>query len=263
MTIQRIIPTGPAARGGQLKAGDRILAVGEGDQGPMTDVVGAQLHQVVARIRGNRGSVVRLRVLPADRFESAVYAITRDNVETNNLAGAVLSGEMLPEGRKASVGYVYMPTFYVDREARAQGRDDYRSSTRDLEKLLRDFSSKRADVVVLDMCDNDGGVLLEAIEMSGLFLEKGPVVQVKDRNGKVDVYSPRGTSDAWRGPLVVLTSKRTARGCRSSQALSPTAAGDSSSVILRPTGWALSPRSSRWDRCYSGVRTCPIWARSS
>jgi len=212
LTVQVVLPNGPAARAGQLKVGDRILAVGEGTEGEMVDVVGARLRDAVERIRGQQGTEVRLQVLPAGRFESTVYRVTRDKVEVTNLAGAVLSQGIVPEGREGRVGYVYMPTFYVDRKAKAEGRDDYRSSTRDLDRLLRDFEAGGADVVVLDLRANGGGTLSEAIEMAGLFVDKGPVVQVKDRNGKVEVYGPEAASVAWRGPLVVFTSKASAGG---------------------------------------------------
>ena len=210
--VGRVIPNGPAARGGQLKAGDRILAVGEGEDGELADVVGVRLPDVVDRIRGPQGTVVRLQVLPAGRFESSLYRITRDKVEVTNLAGAVLSGESLPEGREAKVGYVYMPTFYQDRKAKAEGRDDYRSSARDLRRLLEDFTAQGADVLLLDVRQNQGGVLSEVIETAGLFVGKGPVVQAKDRNGKIKVYAPQTSSVAWHGSLVVLTSKVSAAG---------------------------------------------------
>ncbi len=210
ITVTHVLPESPAARSGQLKVGDRILAVGQGEEGEMADVVGIPQRDVVDLIRGQRGTVVRLRVLPAERFEASVYRITRDRIELTNVTGTVLADEILPEGCQGRVGFVHVPSFYRDLTAQPAGRQDSRSSTRDLEKILQDFATKQVDVVVIDLRENGGGSFDDAFEMTGLFLEGGPVAQAKDRSGNLRVYSPQFTSIAWRGPLVVLTSQLSA-----------------------------------------------------
>jgi carboxyl-terminal processing protease len=213
ISVTKVIPGGPADIDGRLKPGDRILAVGQDDGGQMVDAINQRLSDIVKLIRGKADTKVRLRVLPQGEFESSIYEITRGKVELQKIGHAVLTGEHLPGGRTARVGYVYLPTFYLDMEAKRAGRDDYRSTTRDMKNILTDFSKQNVDVVVIDLMNNGGGSLTEAINLPGLFLDGEPVtVQVKDKDGRVQSYAALKIDKVWDGPLVVLTNRVSAGG---------------------------------------------------
>ncbi len=213
VTVQRIIPDGPAARDGRLKQGDRILAVGQGDDGEMADVINVKLADAVSQMRGADGTILRLRILPEGEFESTVYKLKRGKVVVQSIGHAVLSGENLPDGRTAKVGFIYLPTFYLDMAAQQAKEKDFRSTTRDMRQILADFKKQNVDAVVIDMRNNGGGSLTEAVNLIGLFIDGGPLgVQVKGQDGKVLSYAAQGTKSIWNGPLTILTSKMSAGG---------------------------------------------------
>lgn len=208
-TIRRIIPGGAAERAGELKANDQIISVGQGEDGEMVDVFKMKLEHIIDMIRGKEGSIVRLGVIPEGATEMKVYEITRARIE---LADSSAKGEILEQGEQEDgspfrIGVIDLPSFYLDMDAARQGDDNFKSSTRDVRRLLEEFQGEGVDAVVLDLRRNGGGSLTEAIGITGLFIDRGPVVQVKDSLGRVEVQSDVDPGTAWDGPLVVLTSR--------------------------------------------------------
>ena len=209
-TVTRIIPGGAADKDGNLKEEDRIVAVGQGGEGEMVDVLDMKLNDVVDMIRGKAGTIVRLKVIPAAGTEANTYTITRAKIELkdNEAHSAIFEQGARPDGSgPVRVGVIDLPSFYMDMEGARQGVADFRSTTRDMQKLLADFRDKGVDLVILDLRKNGGGSLTEAINLTGLFIDKGPVVQVKDPDGTVQHYDDLDAGMAWEGPLVVVTSK--------------------------------------------------------
>jgi len=208
-TIVELTPGGAADRDGRLKAKDRVVGVGQGKDGEMVDVVDMGLKEVVKLIRGKRGTVVRLKVIPVGETVPKVYDITRAKIE---LKDAEARGEIIEHGTKADgtpyrIGVINLPSFYLDMAGAQQGQAEFKSSTRDCKRLLDDFRQKGVDCVVLDLRSNGGGSLPEAIKLTGLFIDKGPVVQIKDADDQVRPYDDVDAGTSWDGPLVVLTSK--------------------------------------------------------
>lgn len=211
--IRSIVPGGPAAMSGKVKPGDRIYAVGQGDDGAMVDVVGWRIDDVVDLIRGPRKTRVRLDLLPADAGvdgEHQTITLTREKVKLEEQAArkSVLS---VGEGDNARrIGVIELPTFYQDFEGRRRDEPDYRSATRDVARLLAQLKDEKVDGVVIDLRNNGGGSLTEAVELSGLFIDRGPVVQVRDASGRVEVQRDTASGTAWDGPLAVLVNRASA-----------------------------------------------------
>ena len=207
--ISKIIPGGAADKNGKLKPEDRIVSVGQGEDGEMVDVVDMKLNDVVKQIRGKTGTVVRLGVIPTGGTETKIYNITRATIE---LKDSEARGEIVEEGKKSDgsplkIGVIDLPSFYMDMEGARKGNEEYKSTTRDVAKILEGFNQKGVDAVVLDLSRNGGGSLTEAISLTGLFIDRGSVVQVKDAEGRVQQYDDTEPGMAWSGPLVVVTSK--------------------------------------------------------
>ena len=208
-TIVELTPGGAADRDGRLKAKDRVVGVGQGAEGEIVDVVDMNLNEVVKLIRGKRGTLVRLKVIPVGETAPKVYDITRAKIE---LKDAEARGEIIEHGRKADgapyrIGVINLPSFYMDMAGAQQGQADFKSSTRDTKKLLDDFRAQGVDCVVLDLRNNGGGSLPESIKLTGLFIDRGPVVQIKDADQQVRPYDDTDPGVSWDGPLVVLTNK--------------------------------------------------------
>ena len=207
--VTKIIPGGAADKAGQLKPEDRIVSVGQGIEGDMVDVIDMNLNDVVSKIRGKAGTYVRLGVQPAGTTDSAVYTIKRAKIE---LKDSEARGEIFEQGKKANgdafkVGVIDLPSFYQDMVAAGKGQADFKSTTADVVKILKNFKENGVDAVVLRLDRNGGGSLTEAINLTGLFIKQGPVVQVKDPEGRVRQYNDRDPNMYWDGPLVVVTSK--------------------------------------------------------
>lgn len=215
VVIREIIAGGPAAVNGKLKPGDRIVGVGQGTSGPIEDVIGWRIDDVVAKIRGSKDTQVRLEFIPAEEGVDGKHhtlVLTRQKVR---LAEQAAKGETLTIPGKdgepeRKVGVIKLPTFYQDFEGRRRNATDYASATRDVAKLLAGFKTDKLDGVVLDLRNNGGGSLDEAIELTGLFIEQGPVVQVRESGGRVTVNSDRSEVVAWDGPLAVLINRGSA-----------------------------------------------------
>ncbi|MAG55421.1 MAG: tail-specific protease [Planctomycetes bacterium] len=203
IVITKVIPGGAVSKYGKLKDGDKILGVGQGKGGDILDVVGMKLSDVVKKIRGKEGTVVRLQVKPKGGGDTTIHELSRARIHIKE--DRAQSKVFDIDGVK--VGVIDLPSFYSDGAAARRGVKDYRSCTRDVRKLLEGFKKDGVDTVVLDLRWNGGGLLNEAIRLTGLFIDKGPVVQVKDGRGEVSCYNDRDAGMAWKGPLVILTSR--------------------------------------------------------
>ncbi len=210
--LTSIVPGGAADKDGRLKPGDRIVSVGQDEEGDMVDVIDMKLDDVVQKIRGTAGTVVRLGVLPAGGGETEILSITRAKITLDDSAAQseVVNYGSKPDGEPFRFGYIDLPSFYMDMEAARDNAQGFRSTTRDVRAILSSFRNQKVDAVVLDLSRNGGGSLTEAINLTGLFIDKGPVVQVKDPRGQVQVYDDDDNGVAWSGPLVVITSKESA-----------------------------------------------------
>jgi carboxyl-terminal processing protease len=209
VVIRTIVPGGPAAVGGKIKVGDRVVAVGQGNAGAMTDVVGWRIDDVVDLIRGAKGTRVRLDVLPADAGIDGPHklvTIVRDKVKLEEQAA---SKSVIDVAGK-HIGVITLPGFYLDFEAARRGDADARSATSDVARLLTELKAQHVDGVVMDLRENGGGSLVEAVELTGLFIDKGPVVQVRESGGRVQVENDDQRGVAWDGPLAVLVNRSSA-----------------------------------------------------
>lgn len=211
--VQSTVPGGPAERGGELHAGDHIVGVAQGVDGEMEDVVGWRLQDVVDLIRGPKGSIVRLNVVPKDvgaTGPAKMVSIERAEIKLEDQAAKseVLTDIAGLDGIK--IGVIEIPAFYRDFAAQADGDKDFRSTTRDVRRLLADLQQQGVHGVVIDLRRNGGGSLSEATELTGLFIENGAVVQVKDASGRVDVERDPDPQQVYDGPLAVLVDRNSA-----------------------------------------------------
>lgn len=206
--IKRIVAGGAADKQGELQVEDKIVAVGQGKNGEMVDVTGMKLDDVVEMIRGKAGTIVRLAVLSEDS-EIKNISIVRERIKLEDSAanGVIFDAGSKPDGSSFKVGVIDLPSFYADLEGASRHSAEAKSTTRDVKRILRDFRSQSVDAVVLDLRRNGGGSLREAIDCTGLFIQSGPVVQVKDAYGNIQKYNDEEPGMSWGGPLVVLTSK--------------------------------------------------------
>ncbi len=211
-TVEKIIAGGAAFRDGRLKPKDQIVGVAEGEDGEILDVVDMPLKEVVKHIRGKGGTVVRLEVIPGDKSGKKVYKITRAKVELKDSAaqGEILEAGKKPDGGAYKIGVIDLPSFYMDMNGARLNLPNFRSTTRDVRQILDNFKTKGIDAVLIDLRHNGGGSLTESINLTGLFIDEGPVVQVKDSNGRIQAYDDTERGVSWDGPLVVLTSKLSA-----------------------------------------------------
>lgn len=209
VVIRTLVPGGPAATSGKMKVGDRVVAVGQGDKGPMTDVVDWRIDDVVDQIRGNKGTKVRLDVLPADSGIDGPHkmvTLVRDTIKLEEQAASKSVIDV--QGKK--IGVITLPGFYLDFEAARRGDPNARSATSDTARLLAELKAQGVDGVVMDLRENGGGSLVEAVELTGLFIDRGPVVQVRESGGRVAVENDDQSGVAWDGPLAVLVNRSSA-----------------------------------------------------
>jgi carboxyl-terminal processing protease len=209
VVFRTIMPGSPAEKSGMIKPGDRVLAVGQGEKGPMVDVIGWRIDDVVSKIRGPKGSVVRLDVQSGDEGVDGPHQIVRIVRDKVKLEEQAASRKIIESGGKR-IGVIELQAFYLDFEALRRGDADARSATSDVRRLLQELKQEKVDGVVMDLRNNGGGSLIEAVELTGLFIEQGPVVQVRETSGDVQVESDTDSSLAWNGPLAVLVNRSSA-----------------------------------------------------
>ncbi|GGY13490.1 tail-specific protease [Rhodanobacter panaciterrae] len=211
--IFTLVPGGPAIKSGKLKSGDRIVAVGQGDNGPLTDVIGWRLDDVVNRIRGKKDTTVRLEILPADAGldgKHEIVTLVRKKVSIEDSAAKKKVVDIKDGDVTRKIGVIELPSFYSDFGARSEGDKDFKSATRDVAKLLGELKAEGVQGIVVDLRNNGGGSLAEANSLTGLFIDKGPVVQVRDSKGQVEVQGDDNAGMAWSGPLAVMVNRGTA-----------------------------------------------------
>jgi carboxyl-terminal processing protease len=212
-TIKELVAGGPAALSGKLKVGDRIVGVGQGENSSTTDVMGWRIDDTVALIRGAEDSVVLLDVLPAEAGPDGKHkliSLVRKKVSLDKQAAKKSIFEVKDGNTTRHIGVISLPGFYQDFAARQKGDKDFKSATRDVSLLLEELKNDNVDSVLVDLRNNGGGSLNEAIELTGLFTGKGPVVQQRDSEGRVTVESDANASLAWNGPLGVLINRASA-----------------------------------------------------
>ena len=210
--IVRLVPAGPAEKSGQLKPNDRVVAVAQGNN-DFVDVIGWRIDEVVDLIRGPKDSVVRLQVLPAsavDEHQTKVVVITRKTIKLEEQAAQKRVIEITRNNKPYKIGVITLPTFYADFAAMQAGDPNYRSTTRDVAHLIEELKADKVDGLVLDLRNNGGGSLSEANSLTGLFIETGPTVQVKNANGEVELLGDSDASVAYDGPLVVMVNRLSA-----------------------------------------------------
>lgn len=204
--IERLLPGGPAEMSGQLHPGDKIIEVGQAGSDPV-DVVGMKLRKIVQMIRGEPGTTVNLTVEPANSAKRKKISLVREKIElTANLASARLYTLPQDNTRDLKVGVIDLPSFYGD----GQFDEDNISTSKDVEELINKLKDQNVDGIVLDLRNNGGGRLDEAVKLTGLFISKGPVVMKRNFNGSVEEDWDRNPKVSWEGPLAVLVSRSSA-----------------------------------------------------
>ena len=210
--VRSIVPGGAADKDGRLQLGDKIIGVGQ-QEGDIEDIVEMKLSRVVRLIRGKKDTKVRLQVKTAKTSETKVYELTRQIIELKQSAvtSVIIDAGKRIAGTSGRIGVINMPSFYRDFDAERRGVADFRSSARDVRKALEAFNADgKVDAVILDLRTNGGGALKDSVEVSGLFIDEGPVVRVKELDGTITPHEDPDPSISWKGPLVVMTSRMSA-----------------------------------------------------
>ena len=211
--IVRLVPAGPAEKQGELKPSDLIIGVGEGEDGVIEDVIGWRLDEVVDLIRGPKETVVRLEVIPSKSKtdERRVIAIERNKVKLEEQSAQRDIIEIKgADGKTRKVGVIDVPAFYIDFEALRRGDEDYKSTTRDVRRLIDELQTEQIDGLIIDLRNNGGGSLQEANELTGLFIEYGPTVQIRSAERRVWRDGKRRRSPYYEGPVAVLMNRLSA-----------------------------------------------------
>lgn len=208
--VVEILPGGPAMKSDLIHADDRIVAVGQGEEGELVDVIGWRLDDVVELIKGPKGTTVRLEILPA---ESGVYGasetitLVREKIKLEDMQAKSELVPVIRNGKSYNLGVITLPSFYMDFEAYQKGDPNYNSTTRDVKRLIEDLQTKGMDGLMIDLRNNGGGSLAEAIDLTGLFIKDGPVVQVKNSVGEVVVSDDEDLNVIYDGPLTVMINR--------------------------------------------------------
>jgi carboxyl-terminal processing protease len=208
--VVEIIAGGPAAKSNLLHRDDKIIGVAQGEDGEMVDVIGWRTNDVVKLIRGPKDSIVRLLILQASDGANALpkeIKLVRDKVKLEDQSAKKQILEFNNGDKPYRIGVITIPAFYYDYEAEQKGERDFKSTTRDVRKLLAELKSEKVDGVVVDLRNNGGGSLTEAVDLTGLFIKDGPVVQVKHSFGNIDVGDDPDPSIVYDGPLAVLVNR--------------------------------------------------------
>jgi len=209
--VADIIVGGPVYKAKALQIDDRIIGVAQGKDGEFEDIIGWKLDHAVSKIKGPKGTVVRLKIIPAGEevtAEPKIVSLTRDRVVIEDESAKREIKEVTgDDGKTYRIGIISLPKFYIDFEAYRKNDPNYKSTTRDVRLLLDSLKQENVDAVVMDLRFNGGGSLQESIELTGLFIDKGPVVQVRDTRNQIEVNSDREDGVAWDGPLGVIINR--------------------------------------------------------
>lgn len=210
ITIKELIAGGPAKMSGKLANNDKILGVAQGETGAMEDVVGWRLEDAVDLIRGKRGTTVRLRIQKAVNDEVVDVVLVRDKIKLEESAAKAEIKRIEQGERVYRIGIIDIPSFYIDFDAANRGEKNYRSTTRDVKRLIQELQEDGIDGLMIDLRDNGGGSLTEAVDLTGLFFDEGPVVQVRRADGSLSVHADEDDKTLYNGPLAVLINENSA-----------------------------------------------------
>ncbi len=210
--VVSVVPGGPAEKAGQLKPGDKIISVGQGKKGKLEDVVGMRLDDVVKLIRGPKHTLVRLEVIPGSGSDSStrIYEIVRDQVKLEEQDATSKIIEVPMDGKISRIGVIELPTFYIDFKAAQSGAPDYKSTTRDVRRLVQKLKQEKIDGLIIDLRGNGGGSLQEANELTGLFIDKGPTVVVRNNRGRSEKQEDPDMEQLYDGPMIVMIDRLSA-----------------------------------------------------
>jgi len=210
--VVRLVPGGPAEKSKQLKPSDRIVGVGQGTDGEMVNIVGWRIDELVDLIRGPKNTIVRLEIIPNDAVDdqTKIISLERSAVQLEEQTAKMEIIKVEHQGRPSQIAVIDLPTFYMDFKALNSGDRNYRSSTRDVKRLLQELSQTHVEGLVIDLRNNSGGLLPEAVGLTGLFIERGPIVQVREANGRMSILRDPDDGIYYRGPLAVLTNRLSA-----------------------------------------------------
>ena len=208
--VAEIIPGGPAFKAKTLNVSDRIVAVAQGKDGEFVDVVGWRIELTVSKIKGPKGTIVRLKVIPAGQELSSkprVVELVRDKVVLEDQSAKKTVKNVLSNGKSYKIGIIQVPAFYADFKAMQSGDKNYKSTTRDVRLLIDTLKQQKVDGIVIDLRSNGGGSLPEAISLTGLFIKSGPIVQVRDARNRIDIDEDEDPSISWDGPMGVMVDR--------------------------------------------------------
>lgn len=211
--VKRLVPAGPAEKAGQLKAGDRIVGVAQGSDGEIVDVIGWRLDDVVQLIRGKKDTVVRLELIPQkskDEHKTKIISIVRNTVKLEEQAAKKEILKFKLNGKERKIGVIDIPAFYIDFKAAQSGDPDYKSTTRDVRRLIKELEKEKIDGLIVDLRNNGGGSLQEVNSLVGLFIKSGPTVQIKTTDGRISQLTDDSNSTVYTGPLGVLVNRLSA-----------------------------------------------------
>lgn len=211
--VVEIVPGGPADKSKQLFPNDRITGVGQGRDGEIVDVIGWRIDDVVQLIRGKKSTVVRLQVLRADAAESALpdtISLVRDKIKLEDQSARGDTLNIRYNGKERTFGIINIPSFYSDFDARRTGDTNYKSTSRDVAKIIEELKTDNIEGLIIDLRGNGGGFLNEAVDLTGLFIDKGPVVQVRNSTGRTEVEWDEQAGTVYDGPLIVLVDRLSA-----------------------------------------------------
>ncbi|EEI91220.1 peptidase, S41 family [Sphingobacterium spiritivorum ATCC 33300] len=211
VTISEVLPGGPAFRDKSLHMNDKIIGVAQGEKGEFEDIIGWRLDAAVAKIKGPKGTIVRLKIIPAGQEMTAqpkIVSLKREKIvveeESAKKEIKMVKGD---DGKTYKIGVINLPKFYIDFDAYRKRDPNYKSTTRDVRLILDTLKQEKVDAVILDLRSNGGGSLQEAIELTGLFIDKGPVVQVRDTRNRIEVDNDEEAGMAWSGPFGVIINR--------------------------------------------------------
>lgn len=208
--VVEIIPGGPAFKANNLHPSDRIIGVAQGKDGEFLDVIGWRIDATVAKIKGPKGTIVRLKIIPAGKELSSapqIIEITRDKIVLEEQSAKKIVKTVNQSGKNYKIGIIQLPAFYVDWAAQQAGDPNYKSCSRDIRLLIDTLKKEKVDGILIDLRTNGGGSLQEAVSLTGEFIKAGPVVQVKDTRDNIEVQSDRSNSVEWSGPLGIMVDR--------------------------------------------------------
>lgn len=211
--VASVVPGGPAQKSNLVHEGDKIVGVCQGNEGEFVDVIGWRLDDTIQLIRGKKGTVVRLQVIKKEDGDNAPakeISLVRDQIKLEEQAAKSEVLNFEHEGKNFKLGVIKLPSFYTDFEGQRIGKPDYKSTTRDVREIIKKFNQENVDGMIMDLRANGGGSLQEAIQLTGLFIKEGPVVQVRDSRDNVEVDTDPDPSIVYDGPLAVITDRYSA-----------------------------------------------------